>query len=310
MRPLPSSRAQAAVFRPKCYRCNQVEICLIADSFEVTAHPVIGAALRDLRSRHAVRLLDVSGLSSERAVNCGRGHPLADIYLLKSHAAQALELARDLEQRGACVVNSFASSAACQDRALMAQRMREARLAFPCTWVLSSLAEFLQHPDRLSAAGFPVLVKSRYSRRGDVVEKVDGIEQLCAVAHRTGEPVVMQEFVRSDGWDAKLWVIDREIFAARRRSSLAGGAPRENCDVPISDFPGSWRSMTLEVGRAFGLRLYGVDFVVSDEGPVIVDVNSFPGFRGAAGAAAALVCLIERMLEYREVTGERARDAR
>jgi len=31
-------------------------------------------------------------------------------------------------------------------------------------------------------------------------------------------------------------------------------------------------------------------------------VNSFPGYRGVAGAASALIALVERLLEERQVT--------
>jgi len=44
------------------------------------------------------------------------------------------------------------------------------------------------------------------------------------------------------------------------------------------------------------LRLYGVDLLVTEHGPIIVDVNSFPGFRGVPGADDALVDLVERLL--------------
>ena len=59
--------------------------------------------------------------------------------------------------------------------------------------------------------------------------------------------------------------------------------------------------MTLEVGRVFGLRLYGVDLLMTEQGPIVVDVNSFPGFRGVVGADSALISLIERLLEGRQV---------
>jgi ribosomal protein S6--L-glutamate ligase len=52
----------------------------------------------------------------------------------------------------------------------------------------------------------------------------------------------------------------------------------------------------LELGRAFNLRLYGVDLLITERGPIIVDINSFPGFRGVPGADHALVALVERLL--------------
>src|SRR5436190_20490349 len=100
-----------------------MDICFITDNPDTTKHPVIGEVLRRLSTQHAVRLLDVGGLSAEEAIAHEKEHPPADIYLLKSHAFQALAVAHHLEQRGTLVVNSWASSSACQDRVLMAQRM-------------------------------------------------------------------------------------------------------------------------------------------------------------------------------------------
>jgi len=34
----------------------------------------------------------------------------------------------------------------------------------------------------------------------------------------------------------------------------------------------------------------------------VVDVNSFPGFRGVAGAASALTSLVERLGEEKQIT--------
>jgi len=278
-----------------------MNVCLIADNPETSTHPVIGVVLQELRSAHEVRLLDVSEISGDQAVGRERQHPLADIYLLKSHTPQALEVAHYLEQRGAMVINSFASSSACQDRALMAQRMSEAHLAFPSTSTHASLGELLEQRQRPSILSFPLVIKSRYSRRGDVVYRADGIEQLHALARRIDEPVIIQEFVPADGWDIKLWVIGQQIFAARRRSSLAGEASGQDFPIPTEQLPGSWRSISLKVGRVFDLHLYGLDLIASDRGPVVVDVNSFPGFRGVAGAASALLCLIERLSNTRQV---------
>jgi len=100
--------------------------------------------------------------------------------------------------------------------------------------------------------------------------------------------------VRGDGWDIKLWVIGRQVFAARRRTALETNTRKP--DIPILEcLPGEWVSMALKAGRAFGLHLYGVDLLMTNRGPVLVDVNSFPGFRGVEGADRALISVIERL---------------
>src|SRR5215469_1718510 len=100
-----------------------MHICFVVDNPETTDHPVIGAVLQRLQGKHTVRLCDVRGCSGEQAIAQESIHSLDDLYLLKSHASQALTLAHALEQRGALVVNSWASTLACQDRTMMAGRM-------------------------------------------------------------------------------------------------------------------------------------------------------------------------------------------
>lgn len=278
-----------------------MHLCLIMDNPETPHHPVIGAALRQLGGSHTVRLLDVRNLSSVDALALEQQHSRADLYLLKSHAPQALDVARALEEQGALVVNTWASSLACQDRAQMAARMQEHHLPWPATRSFPSLNSLLAQENALASISFPMILKSYYSHRGDLVAKVNNRAALEALAGEWGqEPVVAQEFVASDGWDIKLWVIDQRVFAARRRTPLEPNASKQ--DIPIADeeLPREWRHIALEIGRVFNLRLYGLDLVVTERGPMVIDVNSFPGFRGVPGADSALVALVERLARERE----------
>jgi len=281
-----------------------MNICLIMDNPETPHHPVIAVALRRLSATHNVRLLDVRTLTGDEALAEEEKHPMADLYLLKSHAPQALDVAHALEEKGALVVNSWASSVACQDRVLMAQRMREANLPWPYTWSFATLGSMLSDRNFLTSLPFPLIIKSYYSHRGDLVDKVDSIKQLEALAAEwSQEPVVLQEFAAGDGWDIKLWVIDQQIFAARRRTSLEANASKEDFPIAPQELPREWASIALEIGRVFNMRLYGVDLLITDRGPMIVDVNSFPGFRGVPGADSALVALVERIAQEREARG-------
>lgn len=273
-----------------------MDICLIMDNPETPQHPVIAVALQELSTRHGVRLLDVRTLNGEQALEEEGRHAQADLYLLKSHAPQALEVAHALEERGAQVVNSWASSVACQDRVLMAQRMHEAGLPWPQTWHYATLADLLADKGFHGMGEFPVIIKSAYSHRGDLVAFVRSYEELEKLAGEwSQEPIVLQEYAESDGWDIKMWVIDGQIFAARRRTPLEPNAPKEDFAIAPEDLPREWAEIAREIGRVFDLRLYGVDLLVTNKGPMIVDVNSFPGFRGVPGADAALVALVEKL---------------
>lgn len=281
-----------------------MQICLIMDNPETPRHPVIAVALQILSNRHTTRLLDIRGLTGAEAIAREKEQPPADLYLLKSHAFQALELAEALELAGRQVVNSHASSLACQDRVLLTERMRAANLPWPRTWHVPMLAEALNDPLVSQAFSWPLIVKSRYSHRGDLVGKLENITQLQTLLAQWGrEPIVFQEYSASDGWDIKLWVIDQHVFAARRRTPLEANASTQDFPLTADELPPAWRDLALATGRSLKMPLYGVDLLLTARGPMIVDVNAFPGFRGVPGASEALVDLVERLLQK---TGGRA----
>ncbi|WP_051799068.1 ATP-grasp domain-containing protein [Streptomyces sp. NRRL S-337] len=245
------------------------------------AHPVLAAATRLLTGDgHRVDHLDPDG----EAPGPDRG-ALADVYLLKARTPRALALAARLESYGAPVLNSSAATARCQDRVVMAELARTAGLPFAATRSVDTVGE-------LAAAGEPagpLVVKSRYSRRGDLVARADTAAELRELATVwPEEPVVVQEFTANSGWDHKLWVVDGRLFAGLRRSELAPDGRGPTRPLPPGELPAGWAELALRTGGVFGLDVYGVDVLLGPDGPVVVDVNAFPGIRGQAGAPEAL----------------------
>ncbi|MFD8479440.1 RimK family alpha-L-glutamate ligase [Kitasatospora sp. NPDC059673] len=228
-------------------------------------------------------------LAATRELLAAAGHSTvpagqdADLLMLKARGAAALQAARRYEQAGTPVLNSAAATAFCQDRAAMEQRARRAGLPFAPTVADGALGE-------LTWAG-PVVVKSRHSRREDLVARADTAEQWRAlIARWPHEPVITQRPVAGDGWDRKLWVIDGHLFAEQRRSELHPGGPARRPWTPGPEES----ALALAAGPAFGLDVYGIDLLDGPDGPIAVDVNAFPGIRHQAGAPEALAALAVR----------------
>ncbi|MRH91487.1 alpha-L-glutamate ligase [Nocardia sp. SYP-A9097] len=207
----------------------------------------------------------------------------ADIYLLKARTPAALALARALEDTGVPVLNSAAATEFCQDRAYMAQRAEEAGFPFARTTVLPN-------PGQLDDFERPLVVKSRHSRRGDLVTRIADAAELEVVRRRWfDEPIVVQDFTPGTGWDHKLWVIGDRVFAALRQSEFA---PEPRLPDRHSSIPHPWADLALAVGEAFDLQVYGVDILEVAGSPLIVDVNAFPGMRGQSRAPQALAARV------------------
>jgi ribosomal protein S6--L-glutamate ligase len=269
-----------------------MEICLIIDR---VGHPVLNAVLSLLARSNKTRTLEAS-LLDDAAIGREFVAP-ADIYLLKSRSPAALDLARGLERRAATVLNSAASTAACLDRVVMAERLAEVGVDAPRTQAFASVRQLRENRDD-GLVIFPSLIKSQGSRRGDLVRKLDRADEVLALGSEWDrEPILLQEFVDGDGWDVKLWVIGEKVHAARRRTVLvtgATGSQKRNFPIAPADLPDEWHQIALRVGRGFGLDFYGIDLLPSDRGPLVVDVNAFPGFRSVPDAPAELAGVIER----------------
>ncbi|MEV8392628.1 MULTISPECIES: alpha-L-glutamate ligase [unclassified Streptomyces] len=282
-----------------------MRICLITSRPD---HPVLAATTALLTCHHEVETIDPESdpaparelgpeSDPESAGDGSTGDPaasgsLADVYLLKARTPRALALAKSFEERGAPVLNSAAATALCQDRTEMAGLARRAGLPFAATRTVTSLAALADERD----LPYPLVVKSRHSRRRDLVTRVDGAARLRELRSAWAqEPVVVQRFSENSGWDHKLWVIDGRVFAALRRSELAEGGRGPTLPLALGDLPDGWQDLARTVGSVFALEVYGVDVIDAGDGtPLIVDINAFPGIRGQKGAPEALAALALR----------------
>ncbi|MFI8278962.1 RimK family alpha-L-glutamate ligase [Streptomyces sp. NPDC085929] len=258
-----------------------MRVCLVTPE---PGHPLLAAATALLEAAgHRVESLDPGAVGEAP-------DDLADVYLLKSRTPRALDLARELERRGAPVLNSAAATTLCQDRTEMAELALRGCLPFAGTRTHGSLAAWAAG-EPLGAS--PLVVKSRHSRRNDLVARVDDSARLRELADAwPQEPVVVQEFAPNSGWDHKLWAIGDRVFAALRRSELAPQGRGPTRPLALAELPPGWADLVRRTGEVFALDVYGVDLIDTGDGtPLIVDVNAFPGIRGQAGAPQALAAL-------------------
>ena len=268
-----------------------MNIHLIAESFP---NPVLTAVMTELGGRHDVAVYDAQTLPADY----GREHP-ADVVLLKSRTPQARRAARVAERSGSLVVNSPGATEAALDRAATARALERAGVPAPRSLSFAALRDLAT--DR-SALEWPLVVKSRTSSRRDLVRLVSSPAELAGLLPEwADEPVVAQEFAASDGFDIKVWVIGADLSAARRRSALEAVDKSADERLDAADLPESWTRTAREAGAALGLQLYGVDLLISGGVPVVVDVNPFPGFRGAHDPAGSLLRFLSTLATPRTV---------
>jgi ribosomal protein S6--L-glutamate ligase len=273
-----------------------VKIHLLA---EASPNPVLTAVMAELARRHEVAVYDAGSLPT----GYGRGPGLQDppdVVLLKSRTPQARQVARTAERAGSLVVNSPAATEAALDRAATAEALQRAGVPAPRSWSVPALRALAEDG---AALPWPLVVKSRTSSRRDLVRLVGGRTQLLELLPEwADEPVVAQEFATNDGFDIKVWVIGTDLSAARRRSALESTDKSSDELLDPAGLPEDWTRTARDAGAALGLRLYGVDLLITGGRPVVVDINPFPGFRGAQGPADSLLRFLSTIATARTVT--------
>src|SRR6266702_372032 len=141
---------------------KMLSICVIAENPARLSTPFMKDVLHILGKKHAIRLMIVPVMPGIETTARAFEEPLADVYLLKSHVPRAMEVARQLEERGALMVNTWKATLACQDRVGMSQALAEGSVPWPRTWHLDRFERELSD-ELLDSLTFPVIVKSRYA---------------------------------------------------------------------------------------------------------------------------------------------------
>lgn len=199
----------------------------------------------------------------------------ADLYVVKSHTELAFSLAGVLHAAGARLLNPYASWAATQDKIVAAHYLASAGVPTPKSWVTADTA--LVAP---MAARGRLIVKPHRGHRGAGVRIVHGPSELGS-GELAAAPHIVQEHIPGPGRDLKLYVVGDDVFAVGKVFS-ADSFSRPGAPVPVSD---DVATLARRCGRVLGLGIYGLDVIESPEGPVVVDVNTFPGYKGVPGAA-------------------------
>ena len=219
-----------------------------------------------VRAGHEV----IDGIPEETLVRPDVLRPEGDLYVVKSHTELAFSLAGALHAAGARQLNPYPSWAATQDKLVTSRYLRMAGIPAPRSWLTADLSLLAPVVETR-----PLIVKPHRGHRGAGVQLARTPGELAAL-HVGDQPVIVQEHVPGPGEDLKVYVVGEEVFAVRKvfsaTSFAVAGRPcavdAELCDI------------ARRCGRALGLGLYGLDVIESPDGPVVVDVNTFPGYKG------------------------------
>lgn len=288
-------RPLAKTARGVCSHCEEVfigmskplQIAVLAEDDHTRRRLV-----QDIRKRKHVALPiqpeSIVGLIKRNTVSVTvPTSPRVDAIIHRlSHQHKAALHALDAANPSVPHINHLESVLRAADKFATGIALAEAGIPQPDTALVLKLKEAHFYAAKF---GYPVIVKRPLGERGQWIAKASTpreLEKLFSNFRTRLQPlVIIQEYIaEASGRDIRALVVGRQVTAAveRRaskrdefRSNLHRGGTAQAVHLTAPE-----RRMAVHAAKAVGLEVTGIDILRSDRGPLVVEVNSFPGFSG------------------------------
>lgn len=212
---------------------------------------------------------------------------------------------RQFEMMGTYSVNESVAISRSRDKLRSLQLLSRKGIGMPRTG-------FANHPDKIddlikNVGGAPVVIK--------LLEGTQGIGVVLAETSKTAEAIIeafmglnanilVQEYIKeAGGADIRCLVVGGKVIAAMKRQA-APGEFRSNLhrggSASIVRLSPEERKTAVDAAKTMGLGMAGVDILRSNNGPVVMEVNSSPGLEGIETATGKDVAsmVIEHITKF------------
>ena len=196
---------------------------------------------------------------------------------------------RQFEMMGVYPVNESVAIARSRDKLRSMQLLSREDVGMPVTVFAHRTSDAAELLDIVGGA--PVVIKLLEGTQGIGVvlgETTKGAESIIQAFGGVKTNILVQQFVKeANGEDIRCLVIGDKVVAAmiRRgkkgdfRSNLHRGGSAEAVKITPKE-----RATAVKSARTMGLNVCGVDLLRSNDGPVVMEVNSSPGLEGVEKA--------------------------
>jgi RimK family alpha-L-glutamate ligase len=202
-----------------------------------------------------------------------------------------------LQRSGLYVINPPEAIEHCVDKYDLLAILEENGIPVPRTAVTESVGEALKAFDEL---GRDVVVKPIFGSRGIGLTRVKdpeiGSTIFRAITFNHGV-IYLQEFVDHGLSDIRAFVVGDRVIAAMRRvaeswkTNYSQGARPEPLRLDRI-----MEEMAIKSAKLIECKIAGVDILESPNGPMVVEVNSQPGWRGLQSITKANIA--EEIIEF------------
>jgi ribosomal protein S6--L-glutamate ligase len=222
-------------------------------------------------------------------------HQRYDAYVLKTASdGPGLSILEAAEAAGIPTINHSRAIRQARDKAVAVALAQAQGIPVPTTY-------FVAHPqllDQVPIEQFPLVVKPTNGSSCRDIHFIRNPYELKNIHIGTHPGFwLAQHYEENVGFDTKLYVAGTEVFAVAKPSPLHPEIKVEKRPIPITP---ALYELAMRVGALFGLDIYGVDVVETEQGPMVVDINDFPGFGNVPEAEKLIASCILEIAERRK----------
>ena len=220
-----------------------------------------------------------------------------------SYTFYGTAVVRQFEMTDVFTLNSSDGISRSRDKLRALQIMSRAGVGLPTT----SFAHSIQDVNGLLevVGGTPVVVKLLEGTQGlgvVLAETKKAAESVIGAFRQLDVNILVQQFIKeAGGADIRAFVVGGKVVAAMRRQGAPGDF-RSNLhrggSAEVIRLTPSERSTAVRAAKSMGLNVAGVDLLQSEEGPMVLEVNSSPGLEGIEAASG--VDIADLIVEYIE----------
>lgn len=218
---------------------------------------------------------------------------------------------RQFEQMDVYTPNTANGISTARDKLRASQVLSRHNIGMPPTAFVRNRADV--RPAIQSVGGAPVVIKLLQGTQGIGVilaPQAKVAEAIIETLHSTQQNVLIQKYIaESRGRDVRALVVGDRVVAAMRRSAV-GDEFRSNVHrggtVEGITLDPAYERAAVRSAQIMGLRVAGVDMLESDDGPLVMEVNSSPGLQGIEAAtkldvAGAIIDYIDNQVAFPEI---------
>jgi RimK family alpha-L-glutamate ligase len=192
-----------------------------------------------------------------------------------------MDMLYKLERQGLLVINPAEAIEHCVDKYDILAILEDNGVPVPRTVATESVNEAVKAFNEL---GGDVVVKPLFGSRGigatRVVDSEIASTVFKAITFHHGV-IYIQEFIPHGYSDIRAFVINNAVIAAMRRVSESWKTNYSQGARPAPlKLNKDFEELAVKSAKVVGCKVAGVDILEGPNGPVIVDVNSQPGWKG------------------------------